>query len=70
MNTVSGVAHRIVVGFDVSSPHDWLAACGWRLGLATWRSGPVELAWADLPRAPHLLCARRLPDVRKRALED
>ena len=70
MNSVTGVAHRVIVGFAESMPTEWLAACGWRFGISTWRSGPVQLARADLPRAPHLLCARCLPDLRRLALDD
>ena len=70
MNSVTGVAHRIIVGFDDSPPPEWLAACGWRLGLSTWRSGPVQLARTELPKAPHLLCARCLPELRRSALEE
>ena len=70
VNLVTGVAHRILIGFEEVSPHEWLAACGWKFGLSTWRSGPAQLARAELPRAPQLLCARCLPDIRRQALDD
>ena len=65
MNSVTGVAHRVVVGFGDSRPTGWLAACGWRFGLAIWRSAPVQLCLHELPKAPQLLCARCMPDLRR-----
>ena len=69
LNSVTGVAHRVAIGFDEASPTEWVSACGWKFGLSTWRAGPVQLARTDLPRAPHLLCARCLPVARRCAME-
>jgi hypothetical protein len=68
-NSVTGVAHRVILGFDDSPPTEWLAACGWRFGISTWRAAPVQLPFGELPRVPQLLCARCIPDVRQSALE-
>ena len=68
-NSVTGVAHRVVLGLDESPPADWLAACGWKFGLSTWRAAPVQVSHAELPRAPQLLCARCLPAQRRAASE-
>jgi len=69
LNSVTGVAHRVVLGFDDTPPTEWLAACGWRYGLSIWRAAPVELGFTELPRAPQLLCARCLPERRRAAAD-
>jgi len=68
-NSVTGVVHRAVKGFDESPAAEWLSACGWRFGLSTWRAAPTRIAAGDLPRVPQLLCARCLPVQRRAASE-
>ena len=68
LNSVTGVAHRVLVGFDDSPATTWLASCGWRFGLSIWRAPPVQIPRQELPRAPQLLCARCLPEVRRAAV--
>ena len=67
MNSVTGVAHRVLFGFDDSPPTNWLAACGWKFGLSIWRAVPVQLSLGELPKVPQLLRARCLPDMRQSA---
>lgn len=68
LNTVTGAAHRVVIGFDDAPPATWTAACGWRFGMALWRTPPARIGAAELPRVPQLLCARCLPSQRRAAL--
>ena len=69
LNSVTGVAHRIVVGPDVVPAAACIAAYGWKFGLSTWRAEPVRIARDRLPRDPRLLCKRCLPDVRQACVD-
>ena len=69
MNSVTGVAHMVAIGFDDSPPNEWSSACGWRFGISIWRAAPVQLSYEELPKAPQLLCARCLPEFRRAAMQ-
>ena len=54
-NSVTGVAQRVVLGFDGPPPAGWVTACGWRFGLSIWRAALVQPSRHDLPG--HLSCS-------------
>ena len=67
VNSATGVALRVTLGFILAPPTEWLATYGRRFGLSIRRAAPVQLEWGELPRAPQLLCARCLPGLRRAA---